>query len=202
MSEFRAALRLHHKVAALVTALTVPASLAEGAAIVPIASVATQLASPDDPTSLPLGISWDPTTETLVVVAAVLVIAGTALRLLVTRIRAHAAAEYEFELRRDLAASYFHADHPTQRGINKGEVMELAGGAASRAGTRVVATTQAVTSGCSLLLFITGAIIVQATVGLMLVGRGVVAILGLRPLTQAVRRSAERATNANIVQSP
>jgi ABC-type multidrug transport system fused ATPase/permease subunit len=177
-------------------ATSVLGGLVEALFLVSITRAAFAITDGDDEFGLVAG--WEVSVTTAVLFSLALVVIRVALAIATTWQSARLSASVIADVRRELAQAFMQASWSSQHGERSGRLQELLTTFAQQGAALVTATTQAVTSGCSLAAMLVSAIVIDPAASLVVIAA--VAVLGsvLRPLRAAVKREAQRTATAGM----
>ena len=190
----------HRRALAVVVVCAVLGGFAEALVLVVIARLAFALASQSSAVTLtpgPLGkvtISF----ETLVAVAAALIVLRVGMQLIGARISSRLGASVANEYRKRIVRAYINATWAMQSGERTGRLQEMIGSFVREASSAVTTFASGLVALVTLFAFLVTAVAVNVVAAVAVAVSAVGLAMLLRPLRTAVRGAARRLARANL----
>lgn len=136
--------------------------------------------------------------RSLIWLTGALIVTSTALAICASALRGSTVSSWERNMRTDAMRSYLHADNEFQTGMGPGALQELLGQHVVRAAEGLAAATAGMKAGLSLVILLTGALIISPVAAIILTILGAVLMLGLRPLSRRAKASARQIARTDV----
>lgn len=127
-----------------------------------------------------------------------LILTSTALSIGAAVLRGSTVSSWERTMRTDVMRSYLDADNEFQTGMAPGALQELLGQHVVRAAEGLAAATAGIKAGLSLLILLTGALIISPVAAIILTVLGTGLMVGLRPLSRRAKASARQIARTDV----